>query len=314
MQKGNMHDHNHHAHSNLRGRKLIITIFLNLLITVVQILGAIFANSLALLSDAFHNFSDTSSLILSYIANRLTRRKSTKEQTFGYKRAEIIAAFINSSILLIVGALLIYESIERIIYSSDTEINAILVMSMAAFSILANGLSVLILKRDAKENMNIRSSYLHLFTDMLSSIAVLLGGLAIYFFNLTIVDPILSIAIAIYLMIFGWKLVVQSLKVLMQFTPPGIDMEAIAKDLSRFKEVKNIHHGHLWQLTDHEYMFEAHIDFEKDIPISEACSVMKNMRIHLSEKYNIRHTTFQPEFGGSCNSDLIHQDMVNIGD
>jgi len=305
-----MHQHNHHSHSNLRGRKLIITIFLNLLITVVQILGAIFANSLALLSDAFHNFSDTSSLLLSYIANRLTRRKSTKEQTFGFKRAEIIAAFINSSFLLIVGALLIYESIERIFNPSESDINAILVMSMAAFSILANGLSVMILKQDARENMNIRSSYLHLFTDMLSSIAVLLGGATIYFFNLTIVDPILSIAIAIYLMIFGWKLVVQSLKVLMQFTPPGMDIETIAKDLSQTKEVKNIHHGHLWQLTDHEYMFEAHIGFEKDLPISKACSVMNDMRIHLSKKYHIHHATFQPEFGVSCNSDLIHQDLI----
>ncbi len=305
-----MHQHNHHSHSNLRGRKLIVTIFLNLLITVVQILGAIFANSLALLSDAFHNFSDTSSLLFSYIANRLTRRKSTKEQTFGFKRAEIIAAFINSSILLIVGALLIYESIERIINPPESDINAILVMSMAAFSILANGLSVMILKQDARENMNIRSSYLHLFTDMLSSIAVLLGGVTIYFFNLTIVDPILSIAIAIYLMVFGWKLVVQSLKVLMQFTPSGMDIETIAKDLSQFKEVKNIHHGHLWQLTDHEYMFEAHIDFEKDLPISKACTVMNEMRIHLSKRYHIHHATFQPEFGVSCNSDLIHQDLI----
>lgn len=305
-----MHQHNHHSHNNLRGRKLIITIFLNLLITVVQILGAVFANSLALLSDAFHNFSDTSSLLLSYIANRLTRRKSTKEQTFGYKRAEIIAAFINSSILLVVGALLIYESIERILFSPESEVNAILVMSMAAFSILANGLSVLILRHDAKDNMNIRSSYLHLFTDMLSSVAVLFGGGAIYFFNLSIVDPILSIAIAIYLMIFGWKLVIQSLKVLMQFTPPGMDIERIAKDLSEFKEVKNIHHGHLWQLTDHEYMFEAHIDFEEDLAISEACTIMNNMRMQLSKKYHIHHVTFQPEFGVSCNLDLIHQDPV----
>lgn len=305
-----MHQHSHHSHSNLRGRKLIITIFLNLLITVVQIIGALFANSLALLSDAFHNFSDTSSLLLSYIANRLTKRKSTKEQTFGYKRAEIIAAFINSSILLIVGALLIFESIERILFSSDSEVNAFLVMSMAVFSILANGISILILKEDARDNMNIRSSYLHLFTDMLSSVAVLFGGGAIYFFDLTIIDPLLSIVIAIYLMIFGWKLVVRSLKVLMQFTPSGMDIERIAKDLSEFKEVKNIHHGHLWQLTDHEYMFEAHIDFEKDLPISEACNVMKNMRIRLSEKYHIHHATFQPEFGLSCNSDLIHQDPV----
>lgn len=306
-----MHDHNHNDRIELRGKKLIVTIFLNLLITIVQVLGAVFANSLALLSDAFHNFSDTSSLLLSYFANRLTKRRSTKNQTFGYKRAEIIAAFINSSILLIVGALLIYESIERIFFAPEAEVKAILVMSMAAFSILANGLSVLILRDDARDNMNIKSSYLHLFTDMLSSVAVLLGGAAIYFFNFTIIDPLLSIAIAIYLMIFGWKLVIKSLKVLMQFTPPGIDIEAIARDLSTFKEVKNIHHGHLWQLTDQEYIFEAHVDFEEDLPISSACSIMKEMRLHLSRKYKINHSTFQPEFGTSCNSDLIHQDHKN---
>lgn len=303
-----MHNHDEHKSSQLRGKKLIITILLNLLITLVQIIGAIFANSLALLSDAFHNFSDTSSLVLSYIANRLTRRKYTKKQTFGYKRAEIIAAFINSSFLLMVGALLIYESVERAIVNPESEVNAVLVMSMATFSIIANGLSVIILKKDASTSMNIRSSYLHLFTDMLSSMAVLIGGMCIYFFDFYIIDPLLSIAIAIYLMIFGWKLVVQSLKVLMQFTPPGIDIEAIAKDLSSFKEVKNIHHSHLWQLTDQEFMFEAHIVFEEDLPISRACTVMNKMRVHLGKEYQIYHTTFQPEFNVSCNSDLIYQD------
>jgi cobalt-zinc-cadmium efflux system protein len=247
-------------------------------------------------------------LLLSFIANRLTRKRSTKEQTFGYKRAEIIAAFINSIILLIVAVLLIYESIERIIFQPESNINGILVMSLAAFSILANGISVLILKEDARSNMNIRSSYLHLFTDMLSSITVLLGGMAIHFFNFYIIDPILSIGIAIYLIIFGWKLVIQSLKVLMQFTPPGMDLMTIASDLVSFKEVKGIHHSHLWQLTDVEYMFEAHIDFEEDLSISQACEVMEKMGMHLSKKYQIHHTTFQPEFDVSCNSDLIYQD------
>jgi cobalt-zinc-cadmium efflux system protein len=305
-----MHIHRNYTQTHLRGKKLILTIFLNFLITIAQVIGAIFANSLSLLSDAFHNFSDTSSLFLSYIANRLTGKRSTKKQTFGYKRAEIIAAFINSIILLIVAALLIYESIERIISPPEKNINGILVMSLAAFSIIANGISVLILKDDARSNMNIRSSYLHLFTDMLSSIAVLLGGLAIHFFDLKIIDPILSIVIAVYLIIFGWKLVIQSLKVLMQFTPPGMDLEAIANDLTSFTEVKGIHHGHLWQLTDNEYMFEAHIDFEEDLRISQACNVIQKMRVHLSKKYQIHHTTFQPEFDVPCKSDLIYQEHI----
>jgi cobalt-zinc-cadmium efflux system protein len=300
-------NHHHHDEVDLRGRKLIITIVLNLLITVAQVIGAIFANSLALFSDAFHNFSDTSSLLISYVANKLTKKKSTKEQTFGYKRAEIIAAFINASFLLIIAIYIIYESINRIFSPDEVKINSILVMALAGFSIIMNGLSVLIIYSDSKKNINIRSAYLHLFTDMLSSIAVLAGGAAIYFFDITIIDPILSFVIAIYLIIFGWKLVIESIKVLMQFTPKNIDLEEIANDLSAFKEIRNIHHAHAWQLNDDEIMFEAHVEFAEDLTISEACEVMKAMKDLLKQHFDIHHTTFQPEFQVGCKSDLIHQ-------
>jgi cobalt-zinc-cadmium efflux system protein len=297
----------HHDEVDLRGRKLIVTIILNLLITVGQVIGAVFANSLALLSDAFHNFSDTSSLLISYIANKLTKKKSTKEQTFGYKRAEIIAAFINASFLLIIAVYIIYEAISRIFSPDEIKINPILVMALAGFSVVMNGLSAWIIYDDSKNNINIRSAYLHLFTDMLSSIAVLAGGAAIYFFDVTIIDLILSMAIAIYLIVFGWKLVIQSIKVLMQFTPKNIDLEEIAKDLSAFKEIRNIHHAHAWQLNDDEIMFEAHLEFEEDLSISEACEVMKAMKDRLKQHFDIHHTTFQPEFQVGCKSDLIHQ-------
>lgn len=304
-----MTQHAGHSHDevNLRGRKLIITIVLNLLITVAQIIGAIIANSMALLSDAFHNFSDTSSLLISYIANRLTKKKSTTQMTFGYKRAEIIAAFINSTFLLVVGIYIIYESVNRIFFSSEKLVDPVIVMILAGFSIVMNGLSVLIIVKDSKSNMNIRSAYLHLFTDMLSSIAVLVGGAAIYFFDLNIIDPILSIFIAVYLIVFGWKLVIQSLKVLMQFTPKGIDIEKIAGDLSKFDEIKNLHHAHAWQLNDDDIMFEAHVEFNKNLDISDACQVLERMRKHLIKNYDIHHTTFQPEYEVSCNKELINQ-------
>ncbi len=304
-----MHTHSDHSHDeiNLRGRNLIITIVLNLLITVAQIVGAIFANSLALLSDAFHNFTDTSSLLISYIANKLTKKQSTKQQTFGYKRAEIIAAFVNSSFLLVVAAYIIYESVDRIFFSPETGIDSVLVMALAGFSIVMNGLSVLVIYKDSRSNINIKSAYLHLFTDMLSSIAVLAGGAAIYFFGITIIDPILSVFIAIYLIIFGWRLVSQSLKVLMQFTPKGIDIEEIAEKLTGFNEINNIHHAHAWQLNENTIMFEAHVAFEENITIREACSIMEKMRKYLDKNYNIHHTTFQPEFGVPCNEALISQ-------
>ncbi len=296
-----------HDHINLRGRKLVITIVLNLLITVAQVIGAVFANSLALLSDAFHNFSDTSSLLISYIANNLTKKKSTARQTFGYKRAEIIAAFINSFFLLIVAAYIIYESVDRIFFSPEEDIDPVIVMVMASFSIVMNGLSVLVIYKGSRSNMNLRSAYLHLFTDMLSSIAVLAGGAAIYFFDITVIDPVLSVLIAVYLIVFGWKLVSQSLKVLMQFTPEGVDIEKIAGELSGFEEIRNIHHAHAWQLNDEEIMFEAHVEFNKNLPISEACHVMVKMRNHLIDRHDIHHTTFQPEFEVSCDKTLINQ-------
>lgn len=299
------HHHHDHDHIKLRGKKLILTIILNFLITIVQIIGAIFANSLALLSDAFHNFSDTSSLILSYIANNLTKRKSTKSKTFGYKRAEIIAAFINSSLLLVIALYLMYEAFNRIVGDEHVEVEPKLVMIMAAFSIVANGLSVLIIGNDGKSNMNMRSAYLHLFSDMLSSIAVLIGGAAIYFFDLTVIDPILSVMIAIYLIIFGWKLVIQSLKVLMQFVPPGIDVELIMDDLSKFSGIKNIHHVHAWQLNDDEIIFDAHIDFQKNLSISETCIILEKIRLHLLEEYHIHHTTLQPEFEQDCEKNML---------
>lgn len=227
--------------------------------------------------------------------------------TFGYKRAEIIAAFINSSFLLVVAFYIIYESINRIISAESELINPVIVMSLAGFSILANGLSVLIIHKDSKSNMNIRSAYLHLFTDMLSSIAVLAGGAAIYFFDLPLIDPILSIFIAIYLIVFGWKLVTQSVRVLMQFTPEGLDIQQIAAELSRFDNVNSIHHAHVWQLSDKEVMFEAHVDFSKDIPISQACLVLNDLRAHLRNRHDIHHTTFQPEFETPCNKELINQ-------
>jgi cobalt-zinc-cadmium efflux system protein len=296
-----------HDEINLRGRKLVITIVLNLLISIAQIIGAIIANSLALLSDAFHNFSDTFSLVITLIANQLTRRKSTKNQTFGFKRAEIIAAFIHASFLLIIAVYIIYEAVHRILTPSLLEINPVLVMALAGFGIIMNGLSVLIIYGDSKKNINLRSAYVHLFSDMLSSVAVLIGGAAIYFFDFSIIDPILSFGIAIYLIIFGWRLVRESTNVLMQFTPENIDLEEIARDLSAFSEIRNIHHAHAWQLNDEEIMFEAHVEFQENITIQEAGKVLSAMKDLLHKNFDIHHTTFQPEFQGNCKKDLIHQ-------
>ena len=304
---GHGHSHNHsHDHSDLKGRNLLISIFLNIIITVAQVIGGIVSGSLALLSDALHNFSDVLSLIVSYIAERLSKRKASLNKTFGYKRAEILAAFINASTLIIVAVLLIIEAIER--FQNPQEIESNLVIWLSIIAILGNGFSVLLLKKDSQTNMNMRSAYLHLITDMMASVAVLIGGLLMKYYQLFWVDSALTLAIALYLIWMGFDLLKESTKVLMLFTPDEIPVDEIVKEINAFNEIKNVHHIHVWQLNEAEIHFEAHIDFENDITLSQFDTILHKVEELLFNKFEINHVNIQPEYGKDDVKDIIVQD------
>ena len=259
--------HGHtHAHHSLSGKKMGIAIFLNLLITVLQFLGGIVSGSVALLSDALHNFSDVVSLLLSFVSNRLAKKKETSKETYGYKRAEILSAFINSLSLIAIALFLVYEAIERLL--NPQEVLSDWVIYFALASIVVNFISVLILSSDAKENMNIKSAYLHLLTDVMTSVAVLIGGILMKYFSIYKIDSILSILIAIYLIFSTYKLLVASTKILMQFTPKNTNIKKIATEINQIENIKNVHHVHIWQLNERELFFESHIDLKNDIPVS----------------------------------------------
>ena len=301
------HEHSHHHHSidvDKMGKKIVVSIFLNVLITVSQIVGGLIANSMALLSDALHNFSDVISLVISYIANKLSKKKYKHDKTFGYRRAEVIAAFINSATLIVIAVFLGKEAIER--FTEPVIINSDLVIWMAVASIIINFVSVMILKDGAEDNMNIKSAYLHLLSDVVTSVAVMAGGLAMKFYDIYWVDSALSIIIAIYLLYASWGLLMQSLKVLMQFVPKGIDIEDISKEIVTIEDVKNIHHVHVWQLDDKQIHFECHVDLEKDISISDFEIIQEEVE-HILEHRGIGHVTLQPEFSTVDNKDLLVQ-------
>lgn len=301
------HDHAHnHNHNDLKGRNLVISILLNILITVAQVIGGLVSGSLALLSDALHNFSDVLSLIVSYIANRLSKKEASLQRTFGFKRAEILAAFINASTLIIVAILLIIEAAKRIQDPQIVQSN--LVIWLSILGILANGFSVLLLKKDSQANMNMRSAYLHLLTDMLASVAVLIGGLLMKFYQLYWVDSALTLAIAIYLIWMGFDLLKESTKVLMLFTPDTIPIDQIVKEINAFAEIKNVHHIHVWQLNENETHFEAHIDFEHDITLTQFDKILHKVEDLLLNKFEINHVNIQPEYGKDDVKDVIVQD------
>ena len=306
MSHSHSHSHSHHNHGNLQGRNLLISIFLNILITTAQVVGGIFSGSLALLSDALHNFSDVISLVVSYVANKLAKKKASLQKTFGYKRAEILAAFINASTLIIVAILLIIEAIKR--FQHPKEIESGLVIWLSVIAILGNGFSVLLLKKDSEANMNLKSAYLHLLTDMMASVAVLIGGLLMKFYNIFWVDSVLTFLIAIYLIWMGYDLLKSSTKVLMLFTPEDIPIDKIVSEINSLEGVKNTHHIHVWQLNEEEIHFEAHIDFDKDIKLSEFDDILHEIEEILFHKFEINHVNIQPEFGKCDDKDVIVQD------
>ena len=300
------HSHNHHHGKDLKGRNLLISILLNVIITVAQVVGGIISGSLALLSDALHNFSDVLSLIISYMANLLAKKDASTNKTFGYKRAEIIAAFVNSATLIVVAVILIIEAFER--FFEPQVIGSDLVIALSLLGIIANGISVLLLKRDSDKNMNMRSAYLHLLTDMMASIAVLIGGILMKYFEWYWVDPALTILIAVYLIYMGYDLLRDSTRVLMLFTPDTIQVKQIVETISLIERVKNVHHVHIWQLNEDEVHLEAHIDFYEDINLSEFDVILEKIEKEVFKKFGINHVNIQPEFGKCDSKKVIVQD------
>lgn len=299
------HSHHHH-HSQRSGRNLLISILLNVFITLAQVIGGIISGSLALLSDALHNFSDVLSLVISYVATLLARKEASTNKTFGYKRAEIIAAFVNSATLIVVAIILIIEAIER--FASPQQIGTNLVIALSFLGILANGFSVLLLQKDADRNMNMKSAYLHLLTDMMASVAVLIGGLLMKFFEWYWVDPALTVLIALYLIYMGYDLLRNSTRVLMLFTPETIEVKHIVETISAIDDIKNVHHVHIWQLNEDEVHLEAHIDFERDINLSEFDEILEKIEKKVNEQFGINHVNIQPEYGKCDSKKVIVQD------
>ena len=285
--------HNH-THNHFKEENLIIIMVLNFIITLVELIGGLLSGSLSLLSDSLHNFSDGISVIISFIALRLSKRENTLKNTFGYKRAEILAALFNSSFLIIISFFLFKEAYLRIQHPQNIESK--IMITVALVGLAANVISVFLLKPGSKDNINIRSAYIHLFSDSLSSLGVIIGGILIYYFNITIVDPILTFAIGAYVLKEGFDILQQSVNILMEKTPAHIDILKIKEIVEKIPEVDNLHHVHLWQINDKEFLFEGHVDIKQDINLSKVEKMRSDINSILTNEFGINHTTIQIEY------------------
>ncbi len=293
-------------HHDSKGGKLLLTIFLNLLITAAEFAGGLISGSLALISDAFHNLSDALSLIISYFARKIGQKQADKKRTFGYKRAEILAALFNASLLFGVSLFLIAEAYERFFQPLDVQTN--IMLWVASIGLVANILSMLLLHSFKKGSLNIRSAYLHMLGDTLSSLAVIFGGLLMLFFDIFWIDPLITLLIALYLMWESWKIIRQSGNILLQSSPAGINLHTICKKIEQIPQIEGIHHVHIWQLDENEIHFEAHIDLREDLKVSELEPLKEKADAVLLNDFNINHTTYQFEYNSKHPKEILNKD------
>lgn len=288
------HTHEHEIAGPVTKNRLLITMALNFIITIAEIIGGILSGSLALISDALHNFTDGTSIIISYIALKLKRRDHSFRHTFGLKRAEILAAVINSTVLLAITVYLFYEAIHRFIHPEPIEGG--LMTIVALIGLTANVIGTLLLRKGAAYSMNIKSAYLHLFADALSSIGVIVGGLAIYFWRVIWIDPLITILIGLYILKESYQILMQAIHILMEGAPTGISIDKVREIVEAFDEVKNMHHVHLWTVGENDIHLEAHVNVN-DMLISQTRPLREKLKNLLYNLFEISHVTLQFECG-----------------
>ncbi len=280
-----------HTQPQRSSKKLFGVVVLNAVITLSEFIGGVASRSLSLVSDAFHNLSDTLAIIFSYGAQKMAKKEANERHTYGYQRLEILSAFINSFILIILSLFLAVEAFKR--FNSPEKINSHLMLIVAVIGLLANLFSTLLLRQEADENLNIKSSYLHLLSDTLSSISVIIGAVLIRFFGIYWIDPVITLIISIYILLEAIIVIKKAAAILIQ-SAPTIDYEKMEQEIKAIEGVKDVHHVHIWQYSEKIIIFDGHIDFEDQL-LSEIEKAYPRITSLLKLKYGITHVTIQAE-------------------
>ena len=286
-----------HATSRTPDARLIASLILNLLITLMQMIGGLIANSLGLLSDAAHNLSDVIALGLSLWAVRLGRRTATHRRTFAYKRAEILVALFNSAVLIGISVYIVVEAIRRILDPSD--VNGLWVMAFAAGGLLINGFAALLL-RSHGQDLNMRSAFLHLVGDALTSLGVVASGLVVYLWGWNYADAIVSILVSLWIGREAFAIVKSTVHVLMEGTPEGVEYAAVEQAVAAVPGVKGLHDLHIWSLSSNDLALSAHVKVD-DAAVSETTVLLAAVKDLLAQEFGIGHATLELETeDGEC--------------
>ena len=284
------HIHIHHHHHNEVTQKsvrlLIFSFVINMLLSVTETIGGIISGSVSLIGDALHNTSDAFSILIAVIAFKIGNKKASAKYTYGFKRAEIIGGFVNLILLFISGCYLLAEGIERLI--NPQQIDGLLIIWISVLALIIDALTAKISHHDAHHNSNMKMVFIHNLADAFGSIGVIISGLCIMWFDLYRVDGIVALLIAFYMIFQSVVSFPQIVNILMNAAPDNIDIEQVKNSLLAIKNIKNVHHLHLWCISEHNVAIECHIESDNNDIIVEATQLLK-------DKFGITHCNFQVE-------------------
>jgi len=299
-------DHSTHGYDldrgDTTGARLLITLFINLLIPAAQILGGLYAQSMALISDAVHNFSDFTALLIAYFAFRIGKKGASPQNTFGYKRAEILGAVINVALLVAASAFILYEALER--FRRPQPVIGQIVIILAGVGILGNGLSAWLLHRDSKHSLNVRGAFLHMLGDMLTSVLVLVNGIILVFRPWYWLDPLLSFIIVLFILKNCWTILRDATGILMNATPKDLNLEEIKNVLEAIPGICGVHYLHAWNVSSSSIAFSCHVEVTDQL-LSKTEPLSERIRHELFHRFGIDHPILQFETARCGNGGLL---------
>jgi cobalt-zinc-cadmium efflux system protein len=290
------HTHTHPADPTSKTiRRLALSLGITLAFVIVEVLAGAFANSLALLTDAAHNFTDVLALALTWWALRLTAQPANHGKTYGYHRAGILVALLNSTTLAVIALGIFYEAIKR--FMAPPEVQADVLIGVGVLAVAINLVTALLVRHGAENDLNLKSAFLHLMGDVISTVGAVIAGLIIRFTGLNWIDPLVSVLIGLLILWNAWGIVRESVHILMESTPADVNVEKMVTEMLKVDGVHGVHDLHVWSLTQSYRSLSAHI-VTPDIQISAGAAIQEQLDALLRHQYGITHATLQLECEG----------------
>lgn len=284
-----MHTHHHHGAT---GKRLMLSLLATVAFVVVEIVSGLKAHSLALLSDAGHNFTDALALLLAWFAFHIESRPASATKTYGYQRAGVLAAFVNALTLVVLSGFIFYESYQR--FLTPEPVAEFIMLGVATAGLVVNVGIMLALHAASRHDLNIRSAFVHMLGDAVGSVGIIIGALFIHWTGYYWIDPLLSVLIGVLILWTAWGIIKESLNILLEGLPRGIQLDAVVAEVRRLPGVIDVHDVHIWSLASHTHALSCHVLIE-DVPLSSSESILHAVNDLLARRFDITHTTVQFE-------------------